>query len=97
MSAINAVIPEVMVRIRDLWREGRISEANDLQMSLIPLIRALYAVQVPIAFRDALTMRGFDMGQAVHDVPASERSATDDRLRQVRAYLDAVLAARGEE
>ncbi|WP_162742395.1 dihydrodipicolinate synthase family protein [Nitratireductor sp. OM-1] len=93
MSAINAVVPEVMVRIRDLFRAGKLAEANTLQMSLMELIQALYAVQVPIAFREALAMRGFRMGRAVHDIPASEHAATDAKLARTREALDAALAA----
>lgn len=91
MSAINAVLPEVMVRIRNLWREGETSRANSLQMSLMDLIRALYTLQVPLAFREALAMRGFSMGRPVHDVPEVLCATTKEGLAEVRMLLTAVL------
>ncbi len=97
MSAINAVLPEVMVRIRDLWYAGEVDKANVLQMSLMELIRAFYSIQVPIAFREALTMRGFDMGRPVHDIPASERVSTETALAKVQPLMSAILAGSKED
>ncbi|MEH6725819.1 MAG: dihydrodipicolinate synthase family protein, partial [Hyphomicrobiales bacterium] len=45
MSAINAVVPEVMVRIHDLFQAGDLAASNALQMSLMDLVRAMYAIQ----------------------------------------------------
>lgn len=96
ISAINAVVPEVMVRIRDLFRAGDFAGSNALQMSLMDLIRAMYDIQVPIGFRDALTMRGFPMGEAVHAPPERERPLIAPKLAIVQKELDTVLKAHKE-
>lgn len=93
MSAINAVVPEVMVRIRDLFYAGDLASSNALQMSLMDLVRAMYAIQVPIGFRDAVAMRGFAMGKAVHAAPEAEQALIQSKLQKVQEELDAVLAA----
>lgn len=93
MSAINAVVPEVMVRIRDLFRAGDFAGSNALQMSLMDLVRAMYAIQVPIGFRDAITMRGFAMGRAVHAPPEQERALIQPKLEKIQTELDAILEA----
>ncbi len=91
MSAINAVVPEVMVRIRDLFRANKLEASNALQMSLMGLIRTMYSIQVPIGFRDALTMRGFDMGNAVHAPPAEEINKTTLALERIEFHLNKII------
>ena len=91
MSAINAIVPEVMVRIHDLFYDGDLVASNALQMSLMDLIHAMYAIQVPIGFREALTMRGFAMGDAVHAPPKEELSLMKPKLAIIKRELDAVL------
>lgn len=92
MSAINAVVPEIMVAIRDLFHAGEFSRSNQLQNALIPLIRALYAPQVPVGFRHGLSLRGFDMGEPAHPVPASRQDHTAPLLATIKTELDKALA-----
>lgn len=91
MSAINAVVPEVMVRIRDLFHAGDLAASNALQMSLMDLIRAMYAIQVPIGFREAIILRGFAMGDAVHAPPERESVLNLPKIVLIKKALKAVL------
>lgn len=91
MNALNAIIPEVMVKIYNLFQAGDFTGANVLQMSLLPLIKALYAIQTPIGFRYALAQRGFEMGEAVHPTPPTERERIVDDLIKIERLLDDVI------
>lgn len=96
MSAINAVVPELMVDIRDAFHAGDHAASSHLQNALIPLVKALYAPQVPLGFRHALAVRGFDMGAPVHPVPESLALETEDALARVEAELAKMLSNKAE-
>lgn len=62
MSATAGIVPEIMVGIYRNFQEGCISEAKRLQFSMLKLVRAMFTLPFPVAFKSALEVRGFEMG-----------------------------------
>jgi dihydrodipicolinate synthase/N-acetylneuraminate lyase len=89
--ATAGVAPEVMRKLYDLTRAGRIDEAMRLQSQLIPLFDAmLYSVDFPDGFRAGVELRGFNMGQSrqpTSDSQRAERLALKEKLKQLLADL----------
>ena len=58
ISVVSNLCPEAMTRLCRLWREGRTTEAKELQLSLIPLCDALFCEVNPIPVKAAMEMLG---------------------------------------
>ena len=60
--ALANVIPDVCVRLYDLFRQGRHDEARDLQRQIVPLARLLGPVYGVPGLKAALALTGCDVG-----------------------------------
>ena len=58
ISVVSNLCPEAMTNLCRLWREGKATEAKDLQLSLIPLCDALFCEVNPIPVKAAMEMLG---------------------------------------
>ena len=58
ISVASNICPEVMTRLCRLWREGNVTEARRLQLTLIPLCDALFCEVNPIPVKAALESLG---------------------------------------
>jgi 4-hydroxy-tetrahydrodipicolinate synthase len=63
LSATVGVVPEIMRGIYHAWQEGNFEKANEIQFSVLLLIRAMFALPFPVGFKAALEVRGFEMGE----------------------------------
>ena len=62
MTATSGVLPEIMVGIYNAWKHGDYDKARGLQ-SIIPLfVRTMFALPLPLGFKVAMEVRGFQMG-----------------------------------
>jgi 4-hydroxy-tetrahydrodipicolinate synthase len=62
MTATAGILPEIMVGIHNAWKEGHYDRARELQFSILPAVRAMFALPFPLGFKVALETRGFEMG-----------------------------------
>ena len=62
ISVVANVLPYDTHRMIKLFLEGRMQEALELQLRMLPLIHALFLEVNPIPVKSALTMMGMDVG-----------------------------------
>ncbi|WP_425058930.1 putative 2-dehydro-3-deoxy-D-pentonate aldolase YjhH [Sporomusa carbonis] len=87
MTASSGIIPEIMVGIWDAYHAGDRDKANRLQVSMLSLLRAMFAVTFPVGFKAALEMRGFEMGPPKQPLSAAEEL----KLNSVKAQIKNIL------
>ncbi|MDW7673269.1 MAG: dihydrodipicolinate synthase family protein [Bacillota bacterium] len=90
MSATVGVVPEIMVAIYDAWQRKEYDKAQELQFSVLNLIRAMFALPFPQGFKAALEVRGFKMGP--NKQPLS--SADQYNYSMIKSRLERILVQR---
>lgn len=62
--ATSGIVPEMIMKLYNLFREGRIEEARGIQYQMLDLIEVmLTSTDFPEGFRAGMTVRGFHMGR----------------------------------
>jgi dihydrodipicolinate synthase/N-acetylneuraminate lyase len=91
MLALSAVIPEPLVRLYTLARQGRREEAKALQEQLVPLARLVGQVYGVPGLKAAMTLAGHDVGGPRPPLlPVSEEGR--QALREALAKFQEVAA-----
>jgi dihydrodipicolinate synthase/N-acetylneuraminate lyase len=88
MTATSGILPEIMVAIYDNFVAGDLERAMELQRVIPNIVRAMFAVQFPVGFKAALSMRGFEMGpplQPLSDAEIYKFNTVKSRIRMVMA------------
>ena len=62
MTATANILPEFMSGIWDAFLCGNLNRAYNLQFAILPLIREMKSFNFPQGFKEALSVRGIDMG-----------------------------------
>ena len=62
MTAMSAILPEANSKIYSLFNEGKIKEAQELNMSYLKLVRLCDSLPFPAGYKLAFEKRGFKMG-----------------------------------
>ena len=62
ISVMANVVPALTRRMTHAWLDGDTTHAADLQLRLLPLVRALFAESNPIPVKAAVGWLGFDVG-----------------------------------
>ena len=57
--ATGGIEPDAIMKIVSLWQAGKIAEACEIQLELLPQIREWFAKDFPEGFRDAVAAKGF--------------------------------------
>ena len=98
-NATSGVVPEIMRKLYDLTKAGRLDEARDLQYRVLTLFDAMiYSSEFPEGFRAALRLRGIQTGvgrQPQSDVQQLELSQLSDQLQcllAVEGFTDEPIA-----
>jgi 4-hydroxy-tetrahydrodipicolinate synthase len=84
MTAICGVLPEFAVGIYNAFLDGNFARAFNLQMAILPLIREMKSVNFPQGFKEAMSLRGIDMGRPRMNYPPSaleKIAALKERLK----------------
>ena len=90
MSATVGIVPEIMSGIYEAWKQRDHDLAQQLQFSVLNLIRAMFALPFPIGFKAALDVRGFNMGR-----PKQPLSPADQyNYSMVKARIHKILDQR---
>ncbi len=69
MTATTGILPEFMVGIWQNFKDKNIDLAQRLQFAILPLIREMKSVNFPQGFKEALSIRGIDMGPPKMNYP----------------------------
>ena len=82
-NATSGVVPELTRQLFDLTKSGRQDEAMQLQFRLLELFDTMvYSAEFPEGFREAASLRGFELGRGRQ--PLSEAQRIDNAsLQQV--------------
>jgi 4-hydroxy-tetrahydrodipicolinate synthase len=92
--ASSGVMPEVMRKLYDLTRAGRLEDAVPLQLRVIELFDAmLNASEFPEGFRVGVELRGFEMGEGRQPLSAEQKRSRAALKERLRPLLDGVLAS----
>ncbi|WP_319411631.1 dihydrodipicolinate synthase family protein [uncultured Cohaesibacter sp.] len=76
VTASACIFPEIMVSAYKAWQNKEIEKAVALQKAILPLVRkAMFGAPFPVAFKAALEIRGFEMGEPL--LPLSDKGARD--------------------
>ena len=71
MLGAAGIVPEVFIKIYELFKENKLKEAMILQRSILKLLRICFKPAFPNGFKLALEQRGFNMGYSKR-VPSEE-------------------------
>ncbi len=63
ITGAAGVVPELMVSLYNSWLKNNYEQALSIQLSILPLIRAMNTVPLPLGYKLALECRGFIMGE----------------------------------
>ena len=78
ISVLSNPLPAETVAICNLWRAGKVKEAADLQLKLLPLIDALFMEVNPIPVKAAMAAMGF--GKNELRLPLTPMEAEHEKL-----------------
>jgi len=85
VSVVANIVPELMLRLISLYREGDIDGARDLHFRLLPLCEAMFIETNPVPVKEAMNMLGRKVGKV--RLPLA-RMAPENRNRLRRALKD---------
>lgn len=91
MTATACILPEAMVAIYEAWNKGDWSQARELQMALVPLIRACFSIPFPIGFKLAMECRGFPMGPPLQPLSDPEARLLEPAKARIGEILESTL------
>ncbi|GHV41738.1 4-hydroxy-tetrahydrodipicolinate synthase [Clostridia bacterium] len=91
VSTIANVIPKLLHEMTALFLAGKVDEAAKIQISIIPLVTALFKEVNPIPVKAALNMMGFDVGG--YRMPLVEME--DANYENLRKEMKFVLGKNG--
>ena len=85
ISVVSNIAPKKFNSMLNLFFEGKIGEAVDIQLSSIPLIDALFSDVNPIPVKEALNIMGYNFGKP--RLPLVELS-NDNKIKLKKAMKD---------
>jgi N-acetylneuraminate lyase/4-hydroxy-tetrahydrodipicolinate synthase len=88
MTATAGILPEIMVPIYDAWEAGDYDRARELQFSILLPVRAMFSLPMPLGFKLALEMRGFDMGPPKQPLSSAERF----QYKNMKARIEKIMS-----
>ncbi|WP_319519373.1 dihydrodipicolinate synthase family protein [uncultured Martelella sp.] len=91
VTASACIFPEIMSGIYKAYHSGDLAAALEMQRSILPLVRAMFQVPFPAAFKAALELRGFDMGAPMLPLSRSGETALTNLKQKLRPMMDAAL------
>lgn len=91
MVATAGIIPEAYQKIEELYLAGRISEAAEVQNSILPLLRECFKVNFPAGFKIALAARGLNtpvyVKRKLSDQEQQELARSTETIKQEVARI----------
>lgn len=91
MTATACILPEAMVAIYEAWEKGDWAQARELQLALVPFIRACFSIPFPTGFKLAMEFRGFPMGRPLQPLSPPELELLEQAKARIRELLQSTL------
>ena len=92
MTATSGILPEVMLGIYEAWKAGDYLRAKELQDSILLAVRAMFALPMPLGFKVAMEIRGFDLGPPKQPLSDAERFKFNTMKARIEKILKPILA-----
>ena len=99
MTGIAGILPEIMVDIYEAWKKGDHESAREQQFSILNPIRGMFSLPLPMGFKAALEVRGFNMGppkQPFSDAEQFKYKTMKTRIDKIMAPIVEKLDKRSE-
>lgn len=90
--ATSGVVPEMIMKLYNLAREGQIESAKKIQFQMLDLIEVmLLGVDFPEGFRAGMTVRGFNMGRGRQH----QSNASQANIENITRTIQCLIAEHG--
>ncbi len=91
MTATSMILPETMVDIYQNWKKGQYEQAQQLQTSILLILRTMFALPFPLGFKLAMEMRGFKMGPPKQPLSDAERFKYRNMKTRIEKIMKGIL------
>jgi N-acetylneuraminate lyase/4-hydroxy-tetrahydrodipicolinate synthase len=91
MTATSGILPETMVDIYQAWKKGQYEQAQQLQTSILLILRTMFALPFPLGFKLAMEIRGFKMGPPKQPLSDAERFNYRNMKTRIEKIMKGIL------
>lgn len=91
MTATAGIFPEFMTGIWKSYEDGNYQLARNLQFAILPLIREMKSVNFPQGFKEAMSLRGIDMGRPMMNYPPETLAKIADLKERLKIEMTSLL------
>jgi len=91
MTATAGIFPEFMTGIWKSFCNGNHNLARNLQFAILPLIREMKSVNFPQGFKEAMSLRGIDMGKPMMNYPKETLARIADLKERLKIEMNSLL------
>ncbi len=91
MTATAGILPEFMVGMYKAFIDKNFNLAYNLQFAILPLIREMKSVNFPQGFKEALSLRGINMGPPKMNYPESALAKIADLKARLEMEMASIL------
>jgi N-acetylneuraminate lyase/4-hydroxy-tetrahydrodipicolinate synthase len=91
MTATTGIFPEFMTGIWKSFCNGNYNLARNLQFAILPLIREMKSVNFPQGFKEAMSIRGIDMGKPMMNYPKETLARIADLRERLKIEMNSLL------
>jgi len=91
MTATAGILPEFMTGIWKSYESGNYQLAQNFQFAILPLIREMKSVNFPQGFKEAMSLRGIDMGKPMMNYPPEALAKIADLKERLRMEMASLL------
>jgi dihydrodipicolinate synthase/N-acetylneuraminate lyase len=91
MTATAGIFPEFMTGIWKSFCNGNYNLARNLQFAILPLIREMKSVNFPQGFKEAMSLRGIDMGKPMMNYPKETLARIADLKERLKIEMNSLL------
>ncbi len=87
MTASAGILPEILSGIYKAFQEGEMDYARELQFSILNMIRASFALPLPLGFKVSMEQRGFSMGPTKLPISGAEKYL----YRNIKSRIETIM------
>lgn len=91
MTGTAGIFPEFMTGIWKSFNNGNYNLAKNLQFAILPLIREMKSVNFPQGFKEAMSLRGIDMGRPMMNYPNETLAKIADLKERLKIEMTSLL------
>ena len=91
MTATSGIFPEFMTGIWKSYESGNYQLARNFQFAILPLIREMKTVNFPQGFKEAMSLRGIDMGKPMMNYPPEALAKIADLKERLKIEMTSLL------